>query len=169
MCPFLSQASVCNVHIFSDVSERAISAVAYLEVLKEDNSTSQVGFLLGKAKVAPSHGHTISRLELCSAVLANNLRSTNSKVVLGYIHNEKRRFFTYVSNRTDKIRCVSHPRQWKHIPTATNPADVATREDVENLDAKEKMWLEGPKEFLQKPAVSEENLFILCRQTPTTK
>ena len=29
-----------------------------------------MGYIFGKTKVAPVHGHTISRLELCAAVLA---------------------------------------------------------------------------------------------------
>ena len=71
----------------------------------------------GKAKVAPRSGHTIpiARLELWAAVLAvevyeticDHLHSffellyfyTDSKVVLGYIPNQTRQFYTYVSNR----------------------------------------------------------------------
>ena len=57
-----------EVHIFTDVSKDAIAAVAFLKVWK-DGENCDVGFLLGKAKVAPTHGHTIPRLELCAAVL----------------------------------------------------------------------------------------------------
>ncbi|XP_070206312.1 uncharacterized protein [Littorina saxatilis] len=114
---------------------------------------------MGKAKVAPKSGNTIPRLELCSAVLATDLWQliseqldvvpksvtfyTDSKVILGYINNEKRRFYTYVSNRVERIRRVTDPQQWKYIPTDSNPADVATRYTTEDLGQKESVWLHG--------------------------
>ncbi|KAM4772410.1 uncharacterized protein WCC33_004117 [Rhinophrynus dorsalis] len=77
-------------------------------------------FILGKAKLAPHPDHTIPRLELCGAVLAVELAElieneidcklnairffTDSKVVLGYICNKKRRFYVYVANRVERIR-----------------------------------------------------------------
>lgn len=130
-----------KVVVFSDASKDAIAAVAYLK-LSEDNS-SNMSFLLGKAKVAPVHGHTIPRLELCAAVLATQIAETirdeldisnkdfkfftDSQVVLGYLSNESRRFFVYVSNRVSRIRLFSQPTQWHYIASECNPADVATR------------------------------------------
>lgn len=52
---------------------------------------------------------------------------SDSKVVLGYISNDARRFYVYVSNRVLRIRSFSHPEQWKYVPTDVNPADIATR------------------------------------------
>ena len=67
--------------------------------------------------------HTIPRLELCTAVLAvevyeticDQLHSffetvyfyTDSKVVLDYIQNRTRRFYTYVSNRVQVAKIHS--------------------------------------------------------------
>ena len=65
----LSQAKRVELHVFSDASKEAIGAVSYLKVF-DINNVSKVCFLLGKAKVAPRHGHTIPRLELCATVLA---------------------------------------------------------------------------------------------------
>lgn len=50
----------------------AIAAVAYLRVIDTDGQC-HVGFIMGKAKLAPSSAHTIPRLELCAAVLAVEL------------------------------------------------------------------------------------------------
>lgn len=95
-------------------------------------------FSVNTAKVAPKTGHTIPRLELCAAVLAayiyetvsensgfsfgETIFYTDSKVVLGYIQN-KTRFYTYVTNRVDKILRITKPEQWLHVNTADDPAD----------------------------------------------
>lgn len=63
-----------ELHIFSDALEKAIAAVAY-EVVALDND-KYVGFVCDKAKVAPTSGHTIPRLELCGTVLAVELSET---------------------------------------------------------------------------------------------
>ncbi|KAK7885901.1 hypothetical protein WMY93_025522 [Mugilogobius chulae] len=104
----VTQAKTTELCVFSDASVRAISAVAYLRVTHDDDH-HEVGFVLGKAKLAPQPELTIPRLELCAAVLAVEVAETimqeihlkvdavrffsDSKVVLGYIHNEKRRFY----------------------------------------------------------------------------
>ena len=130
------------MHIYSDASEKAIAAAAYSVGFK-DGSVESKRLVLGKAKVAPKSGHTIPRLELCAAVLAvevfKTIREhlkltfeevfffTDSKVVLGYIKNRSRRFYTYVSNRVAKILHLSKPEQWFYVNTPDNPADSATR------------------------------------------
>ncbi|XP_069109740.1 uncharacterized protein [Argopecten irradians] len=107
-----------ELHIYSDASEKTISAVAYLKSLDEKGQ-SCFGFVLGKSKVAPRHGHTIPRLELCAAVLAVEIAEivteelsfprehvffhTDRKVVLGYVTNTTRRFYIYVANRVCRI------------------------------------------------------------------
>lgn len=48
-------------------------------------------------------------------------------VVLGYLNNRTRRFYTYVSNRVDRILCVLQPAQLNYIPSEQIPADVGTR------------------------------------------
>ena len=158
---YTSESSVTSdskYHIFCDASEEAIAAVAYVQC------QNQIGFVMGKTKVAPSTGHTIPRLELCSAVLAVEIWSfiskqlnvpkdnaffySDSKVTLGYINNEQRRFHTYVSNRVDKIRLVTNPSQWKYVPSECNPADNATRSTRSELEVRVMSWLKGPNEFL---------------------
>ncbi|VDI17672.1 Hypothetical predicted protein [Mytilus galloprovincialis] len=138
----VSTAHHLEIHIFCDASEQAISSVAYLKSVNETGNAS-LGFLMGKTKLAPLKGHTIPRLELCAAVLGAELGEvicdnmkllpetchyyTDSQVVLGYISNTKRRFFTYVTNRVEKIHKTSNPSQWSYISTDQNPADAGTR------------------------------------------
>ena len=67
-------ASKREILVFSGASKDIVAAVAYLKLY--DVNSSSVSFLLGKAKVAPVHGHTIPRLELCAAVLATEIAET---------------------------------------------------------------------------------------------
>ncbi|VDI02885.1 Hypothetical predicted protein [Mytilus galloprovincialis] len=67
--PYLSKTATKELHVFSDASEKAIAAVAYLRTT-DSSGEPNIGFILGKAKVAPTSGHTIPRLELSAAVLA---------------------------------------------------------------------------------------------------
>ena len=76
----LGDCSKCELHIFSDASKDAIASVAYIRTFN-DNGHSQLGFVLGKSKLAPNHGHTIPRLELCAAVLATELVSFIQKTL----------------------------------------------------------------------------------------
>lgn len=156
--------------IFCDASVKAIAAVAYLKVTDADGN-KQIGFVMGKAKLAPRPEHTVPRLELCAAVLAVELADlisaeldlhvdavtyfSDSKVVLGYIYNETRRFYVYVSNRVLRIRRSSHPDQWRYVSTHQNPADHATR-SVHAGHLKDTNWLSGP-EFLSRaePSTAE--------------
>ena len=166
----LSLAKMYEVHIFSDASELAIAAVAYMKVMDAAGSV-HLGFLMGKAKLAPSKGHTIPRLELCGAVLATEIAEilsrqlsidltairyhTDSKVVLGYIGNLSRRFYTYVSNRVERIHKISSPSQWSYVPTHRNPADSGTRRITSVVDLSESPWITGPM-WLREGSDSEE-------------
>ncbi|XP_069133221.1 uncharacterized protein [Argopecten irradians] len=150
-----------ELHTFCDASKEAIGAVTYMRTVRSDGS-GKLSFVLGKAKMAPHKGHTIPRLELCAAVLGTEVAQaakeqldinfdiekyyTDSRIVLGYICNEERRFHVYVSNRVDRIRCVSHPDQWNHVGTDRNPADLATRSVPAN-ELKHSIWISGPTQF----------------------
>lgn len=131
---------------------------------------------MGKAKVAPKHGTTISMLELCAAVLAvkvaesiqrnldhplDNLQFySDSKVVLGYINNQTTRFYVNVANRVHRIRKSTIPEQWKYVPTQKNPADLATRPILaDNL--KNSLWYSGPQGFLDEAYLLTDNSYRL--------
>ena len=121
--------------------------------------------VLGKSRVTPSKVVTIPRLELTAAVLACNLAATakeelefnidrtvfwtDSTIVLAYIRNTTKRFKVFVGNRIATIHEQSEPKQWRHVPTKINPADMASRgispADTDSL----RRWLHGPKFLLQ--------------------
>ena len=69
---------------------------------------------------------------------------TDSKVVLGYINSDARRFKVFVANRVQQIRDHTSPKQWHYVESSSNPADDASR----GLDSKKKdqirRWFDGP-------------------------
>lgn len=110
-----------ELHHFSDASTYGHGQCSYLRHVNEDGSV-HCALVIGKSRVAPIKVITIPRLELTAAVVsveASNILKeelvltdideclwTDSKVVLGYISNEARRFHTFVSNRIQKIPCL---------------------------------------------------------------
>ncbi|XP_030582792.1 uncharacterized protein LOC115778696 [Archocentrus centrarchus] len=163
----LSKAKRKVMFVFCDASIKAVAAVAYLSVT-DGEGHSEVGFIFGKAKLAPKPEITVPRLELCAAVLAVEIAEllqeeldmtlddvqffTDSRVVLGYIVSESRRFYVYVHNRVQRIKQSTKASQWNYVSTNNNPADHATR----SLPANQlsfSSWLTGPN-FLTEVAQS---------------
>ena len=148
-----------DLHIFTDASEKAFGAVAYLRVTY-DSQKPTISLLMSKSRLAPIKTLTIPRMELQAAVLGVRLKETllaeidlpiqstkfwsDSLTTLQYINNEHRRFKTFVSNRVQEIREKSEPEDWHHIPGIKNPADLITRHnDVSSLIDND-VWLNGP-------------------------
>ncbi|XP_028822925.1 uncharacterized protein LOC114778148, partial [Denticeps clupeoides] len=166
----LAKAVHVQLCTFSDASTKAIGAVSYLRTVQE-NGEVQVGFVMGKSKLVPPSEPTIPRLELCAAVLAVEMVDlikdeldlkidstkfyTDSKVALGYIHNESRRFYVYVHNRVQRIRQTTKPEQWHYVRTEDNPADLASRSVPASLLAKT-TWFTGPQFLMNTPNESEQ-------------
>lgn len=153
-----------EIHAFADASKEAIGTAVYLRETNSGGDVS-VSLLFGRSKIAPTHSASIPRLELCSAVLATQavrmirkeldvevneeIYYSDSKVVLGYIQNESRRFYVYVANRVQTIHNTTEPSQWRYIDTTNNPADLATR-CMSPDKLMESRWTSGP-EFLWNP------------------
>ena len=129
----------------------------------DENGRIHSSLVLGKARLAPLRSVTISRLELTAATVsvrvANVLKEeldyeelqdfywTDSKVVLGFISNESRRFHVYVANRTQFIPDQTSSDQWRYVESESNAADEGSR----GVNAKDfigkSRWIRCP-EFL---------------------
>lgn len=164
----LSQTQDIELCVFSDASVLAIAAVAYVRVTDSEGQ-GHVGFVMSKSKLAPFPAHTVPRLELCASVLAVELMEliteemdtelrvtfyTDSRVVLGYVHNTTRRFHMYVANRVTRILKSTSPDQWHYVRTDQNPADHATR-PMPPANLLLTNWFSGPA-FLQQPAAERK-------------
>ena len=69
---------------------------------------------------------------------------TDSKVILGFISNESRRFHVFVANRVQLIRDHTTPSQWRYVDSASNPADEASRGVSPKDFVQKSQWLTGP-------------------------
>ncbi|XP_076829473.1 uncharacterized protein LOC143475509 [Brachyhypopomus gauderio] len=162
-----------ELHHFADASLSGYGACSYLRGI---NATGEIycSLVMGKSRVAPMKFMTIPRLELSAAVVAvrisdmlkkeleiNALQEyfwTDSKVVLGYINNDAKRFHLFVANRIQRIRQSTKPEQWRYVSSEQNPADHASRgltgEQLLNSN-----WFTGP-EFLWNRELPREEVMV---------
>ena len=154
-----------KLHSFSDASVNGYGQCSYLRMVNNRDEV-HCTLVMATSRVTPLKPVTVPRLELTAAVVSTKVSSflqkelsyedineffwTDSKVVLGYISNEARRFHTFVANRVQEIRNHASPDQWHYVDTKENPADDASR----GLGAKELIrsdrWWNGPN-FLWQP------------------
>lgn len=147
-----------ELHHFSDASTTGYGQCSYLRLQNSEGQT-HCTLVMAKARVAPKKATTIPRLELQAATLSSKIAKTldkeldyphlthfywtDSKVVLGYIKNESKRFQIFVANRIQQIRQFSNPDQWNYVHTSENPADHASRGlPVDLLNTSN--WFTGP-------------------------
>ena len=153
-----------ELHHFSDASEVAYGVCSYVRQ-EDEKGIITVSLLMAKSRLAPLKKLTIPRLELTAATLAvkqNELIMkeidetidevhfwTDSMIVLGYIGNDDKRFKTFVANRLAVIKEASSKKQWHHVESALNPADIASRGAGAEELSQSSLWFNGPH-FLAK-------------------
>ena len=155
-----------EIHGFSDASELAYAAVVYLRITDPSNHT-HTSLVMAKSKVAPIKRLTIPRLELCGAQLlaklVHHIRQvlnlplssvhtwTDSTIVLNWLDGSPR-FKTYVGNRISTIVDLIPPDKWKHVRSADNPADCASRGLYPSELIDHSLWWNGPDWLRQSPS-----------------
>ncbi|XP_076483010.1 uncharacterized protein LOC117161893 [Bombus vancouverensis nearcticus] len=154
-----------ELHGFCDASERAFGACVYLRIITPDGHV-WTRLLTAKSKVAPLKSQTIPRLELSGALLLASLATTvlqalpsnisrtvywtDSTIVLHWINTSPHTLKTFVANRVTEIQQKTHTSDWRHIPTADNPADLISRGQSPEDFLRPAIWQHGP-EWLQQP------------------
>ncbi|XP_043474987.1 uncharacterized protein LOC122506733, partial [Leptopilina heterotoma] len=162
----LTSHDVIEIHGFADASSRAYAAVVYLRIQNVSKKIN-VSLLLGKTKVAPLKTLTIPRLELCAAVLlakllkkiVNDLQLddvpvygwSDSTIVLAWLSKHPSTWRTFIANRVETIQSLIPTASWKHVPTADNPADCATRGIYPLKLLNHELWWSGPKWLSDSP------------------
>ena len=146
-----------ELHNFSDASIVSYGQCTYIRQVDVDGNV-HCSLVMAKSRVAPTKVMTIPRLELTAAVLSTKMSRflneeldlefkeffwTDSKVVLGYIANESRKFHVFVANRIERIKESSTTDQWRHVSSEENPADLASR-GSSAATLGNSMWFKGP-------------------------
>ena len=96
-----------------------------------------------RAAALASNTHAKLKEEL----MIDNLRSkfwVDSKIVLGYILTDERRYKTFVANRKQKINSCTQKDQWDYVDTKSNPADYCSRGLSPKDTVKMKIFFQGP-------------------------
>ena len=148
-----------QLHHFADASSKGYGQCSYLRLRNEKGSIN-CSLLFGKSGVNPLKRITIPRLELTAATvsvkISHQIRKeldfdevqetfwTDSRVVLGYIANESKRFHTFVANGVQQIQDHTDKKQWRYVSSQVNPADHASR-GLKVEEFQFSSWLTGPK------------------------
>lgn len=155
---YIAKATRTELHHFCDGSSTGYGACSYIRHIDEAGQV-HCALLMGKARVVPKNPMTIPRVELQAALTAARMSSmlkdelkvdvdsetfwTDSKVVLGYLNNDAKRFKIFVANRVAEIHSLSDRAQWHYVNTADNVADITSRGcDIKQL--MKSQWFRGP-------------------------
>ena len=165
----LPDAITTNIVGFCDASQIGFAANIYF-VTKNSSGEFKSNLILSKTRIAPKSVTSIPRLELCGALLLSNMMThikktipqvsndsyfyfTDSLNVLYWLRSESFDWPVFVSNRLKQCLNCSEARNWKHVSTQENPADIPSRGcSLSSLcqdTVKRKLFLEGPG-FLEK-------------------
>jgi len=69
---------------------------------------------------------------------------TDSNIVLAWLATEPAHWVTFVANRVSRIQDLTGMREWCHINTKDNPADLISRGTTTGKLAKSELWWHGP-------------------------
>ena len=176
----LTKTTKYQIHTFCDASEEGYCVAVYIRIKNGTDITTNL--IAAKSRVSPLKAESISRQELVGCVLAVRLTAavqetypantentfywTDSQVCLCWINYTAKSFKAYVAHRVGEIQTHTEPRQWLHVPTAENPADVGTR-SISASDLKEsELWWTGPS-YLKKPVNQWPKTAVVAKLEPT--
>ncbi|XP_060665550.1 uncharacterized protein LOC132797788 [Drosophila nasuta] len=145
-------------HGFCDATERAYGAAIYVRV--ETANKVSTHLLTAKTIVAPVKSLSVPRLELCGAVLLAELSATlllnlpaesfqtffwtDSTIVLAWLNKPPCRWTTFVANRVAIIVQASDAKNWSHVRSEHNPADLASRGVLPQELIRNPLWPASP-------------------------
>lgn len=159
----ISATSATQLHVFCDASLKAYGAVIYAQTTSPGGTVSST-IVTAKSKVADLQAVNIPRMELSAAhlgaKLANRVASvlelpsseicywSDSEVVLHWLAKFPSELKVFVGNRVAEIQALTKVKNWRHVPTNQNPADLISRSTTVAALKTSALWWHGPS-FLQ--------------------
>ncbi|XP_062419395.1 uncharacterized protein LOC134132166 [Pungitius pungitius] len=153
------ESHTVKLHVYCDASEKAYSAVAYLQGKNKQGETV-TSFVASKSRVAPLKKMTLPRLELMGALIGARLGHsflkplnmeksqlqmwTDSMITLHWIRSSAQRWKPFVANRVTEIQGLTNPETWSHCAGKMNPADLPTRGQHAQSLIESQLWWSGP-------------------------
>ena len=166
-----NQIKHCSIHHFSDTCKESYGQVTYLSTIDENNRIF-CNIVMENSRVTPLKFVSVPRLELTVETLdvkvTTHLKQeldinvdeemfwNDSRVVLSFIQNTKRRFKMFVANRIHQVKSNSDVLQRHYIQTNENPADDCSRDLEMKRYSRVKRWFRG-SEVLWKPVATWQN------------
>lgn len=169
----ISEPISIELHIFTDASEVAYGACAYIRSI-DAHGKVDARLLCSKSRVASIKPLSTPRLELCGAVVGarlldkikNSLRVNfnnivfwlDSTIVLGWIRTSPQLLKTFVQSRVVDILELTGNAIFLHVKSKDNPADILSRGlPLDELTLSD-LWWHGPS-FLKNNNLSYSNNF----------
>ncbi|XP_054865193.1 uncharacterized protein LOC111581998 [Amphiprion ocellaris] len=165
------ESHTVKLHVYCDASEKAYSAVAYLQGQNKQAETV-TSFVASKSRVAPLKKMTLPRLELMGALIGARLGHSllkplnmeknqlnmwmDSMITLHWIRSSAQRWKPFVANRVTEIQGLTNPDSWSHCAGEMNPADLPTRGQHAQSLIESQLWWSGPTSL----STSEKELDI---------
>ena len=144
---------------FADASRAAYGAAVYLRRVHQDSKITTT-LVYAKARVCPLKTRTIGQLELQAAFLLSDLLVyvaktltlpleatrawTDSTIVLHWLRTMPCRLKDFEANRVAHIQEALPDCPWRHVPSAENPADQASRGIPAQELLESELWWHGP-------------------------
>ncbi|KAI9551306.1 hypothetical protein GHT06_002506 [Daphnia sinensis] len=147
-----------ELHTFADASEEACAASCYTRVVYQDGRVL-VRHVKTATKLAPLKTVSVCKLELNAGLMGARLAKfvqtalkreldgryfwTDSSTVRNWVRAVSSHYQVYVSHRIGEIQTLTEPHEWRFVPGRLNPADAATRSQMEEEEIPS-WWLDGP-------------------------
>ncbi|XP_018365780.1 PREDICTED: uncharacterized protein LOC108762994 [Trachymyrmex cornetzi] len=142
-----SNSRFVQIHGFCDASQNAYSACVYIRT-KVAPGEHHSDLLCSKSRVAPLKATTLPRLELSAVLLLARLISkVHDSLGVPYLPKVLK-WSVFVANRVGKIQCLTESKDWRHVASSQNPADIFSRGLGPGELADLSLWWHGPP-FLQ--------------------
>ena len=163
--PKAEEIVLTELHTFADASEEACSASCYTRVVYQDGQVL-VRHVKTVTKLAHLKTVSVCKLELNAGLMGARLAKfvqtalkrkidgrffwTDSSTVRNWVRAVSSHYQVYVSHRIGEIQTLTEPDEWRFIPGRLNPADAATRSQLEEIPS---WWLDGPAFLYEEESV----------------